>query len=136
MAWADFPKSKIYQKNGPKYWCGPKRLLKYQKSHFWIDLNKYCLILPKRLMYFCLKKILPCLEPDLRMSQAFKITPLWVLFCWLHHFSKAISHQGRQCTDHKIPRVTPTASVQQERWGKQWWSWEFGRRDRWGGLYS
>ena len=49
MARADFPKSKIYQKNGPKYWRGPKKSLKSQKSHFWIDLDKYCPIPPKKL---------------------------------------------------------------------------------------
>jgi hypothetical protein len=73
---ADFPKAKICQKNSPKYWRGPKKSVKSQKSHFWIDFDKYYPIPPKKIKIIYILLLQknsyydPNLEADLQRNAA------------------------------------------------------------------
>jgi hypothetical protein len=77
-----------------------KKSIKFQKSHFWIDLDKYYPIPPKKIKIIYSKNFLLChpnLEADLQRnaatSQAFKIAPLRASFCRLYHFPKAVTEE-------------------------------------------
>ena len=103
---ADFPKAKICQKNGPKYWRGLKESIKSQKS------NKYYPIPPKKIkiIYIPSSKKIPTMPPKPRGRPPKKcrnITGLQnssssSIVLPVISFSQG-SHRGRRCTDRKIP---------------------------------
>jgi hypothetical protein len=109
---ADFPKAKICQKNAQNIGAGLKKSIKSQKSHFWIDLDKYYPIPPKKIkiIYIPSSKKIPTMPPKSRGRPPKKcrnITGLQnssssSIVLPVISFSQG-SHRGRRCTDCKIP---------------------------------
>ena len=65
---SQFPKSKNSSKKGPKFGRGWKKLIKNWKIYFWIDLDDYCPIPPKKnkVIFSSPWKIIPSMPPKPR----------------------------------------------------------------------